>query len=183
MRLILTGRLVHCTLKEVEELLRSYRITDAVVKISGEVTLDVVEDAIFESTAYRPAVVIANKIDVKGAEANLERLEKYVDKRIPVIAVSCEKRFGLDKLGETLFKTLGIMRVYTKEPSARSFSKKPFTLKKGATLHDLAKSIHSDFERNFAFAKVWSKRLAFSPQKVGLGFVLEDGDVVEIHVK
>ena len=183
MRLILTGRLVDCTLKEVEELLRSYRITDAVVKISGEVTLDVVEDAIFESTTYRPAVVIANKIDVKGAEANLERLERYVDKRIPVIAVSCEKRFGLDKLGETLFKTLGIMRVYTKEPSARSFSKKPFTLKKGATLHDLAKSIHSDFERNFAFAKVWSKRLAFSPQKVGLGFVLEDGDVVEIHVK
>jgi hypothetical protein len=183
MRLILTGRLVDCTLKEVEELLRSYRITDAVVKISGEVTLDVVEDAIFESTTYRPAVVIANKIDVKGAEVNLERLERYVDKRIPVIAVSCEKRFGLDKLGETLFKTLGIMRVYTKEPSARSFSKKPFTLKKGATLHDLAKSIHSDFERNFAFAKVWSKRLAFSPQKVGLGFVLEDGDVVEIHVK
>jgi small GTP-binding protein len=183
MRLILTGRLVDCTLKEVEELLRSYRITDAVVKISGEVTLDVVEDAIFESTAYRPAVVIANKIDVKGAEANLERLENYFDKRIPVIAVSCEKRFGLDKLGEALFKTLGIMRVYTKEPSARSFSKKPFTLKKGATLHDLAKSIHSDFERNFAFAKVWSKRLAFSPQKVGLGFALEDGDVVEIHVK
>jgi len=183
MRLILTGRLVDCTLKEVEELLRSYRITDAVVKISGEVTLDVVEDAIFESTTYRPAVVIANKIDVKGAEVNLERLERYVDKRMPVIAVSCEKRFGLDKLGETLFKTLGIMRVYTKEPSARNFSKKPFTLKKGATLHDLAKSIHSDFERNFAFAKVWSKRLAFSPQKVGLGFVLEDGDVVEIHVK
>ena len=183
MRLILTGRLVDCTLKEVEELLRSYRITDAIVKISGEVTLDVVEDAIFESTTYRPAVVIANKIDVKGAEVNLERLERYVDKRIPVIAVSCEKRLGLDKLGKTLFKTLGIMRVYTKEPSARSFSKKPFTLKKGATLHDLAKSIHSDFDRNFAFAKVWSKRLAFSPQKVGLGFVLEDGDVVEIHVK
>jgi small GTP-binding protein len=183
MQLILTGRLVDCTLKEVEELLRSYRITDAIVKISGEVTLDVVEDAVFESTTYRPAVVVANKIDVKGAEVNLERLERYVDERIPVIAVSCEKRLGLIKLGEMLFKTLGIMRVYTKEPSARSFSKKPFTLKRESTLHDLAKSIHSDFERNFAFAKVWSKRLAFSPQKVGLGFVLEDGDVVEIHVK
>ncbi|HLE75869.1 MAG TPA: GTPase [Candidatus Bathyarchaeia archaeon] len=183
MRLILTGRLVGCTLREVEELLRSYRITDAVVKISGEVTLDVVEDAVFESTTYRPGVVVANKVDVKGAEANLGRLERYVDKKMPVIAVSCERRFGLEKLGEALFKTLGIMRVYTKEPSAKSFSKKPFTLKKGATLHDLAKSIHTDFERDFAFAKVWSKRLAFSPQKVGLGFVLEDGDVVEIHVR
>jgi hypothetical protein len=183
LRIILVGKLVDCTMREVEELLKSYRITDAIVKISGEVTLDEVEDAIFESTTYMPAVIVANKIDVKGAEVNLERLERYVNKRIPVVAVSCEKRFGLDKLGETLFKTLGIIRVYTKEPSARSFSEKPFTLKKGATLHDLAKSIHSDFERNFAFAKVWSKRLAFSPQKVGLGFVLEDGDVVEIHVK
>jgi ribosome-interacting GTPase 1 len=183
MRIILTGRLVDCAMKEVEELLKGYRITDAIVKVSGEVTLDVVEDAIFESTTYKPAVIVANKIDVKGAEANLERLERYVYKKIPVIAVSCEKRVGLDKLGETLFKTLGVMRIYTKEPGARSFSKKPFTLKNGATLNDLAKSIHSDFERNFAFAKVWSKRLAFSPQKVGLSFALEDGDVVEIHVK
>jgi len=113
----------------------------------------------------------------------LELLESYVGKRIPIVAVSCEKRRGLEKLGETLFKTLNVMRVYTKEPGARNFSKKPFTLKKGATVQDLAKSIHSDFEENFSFAKVWSKRLVFSPQKVGLGFVLEDSDVVEIHVR
>jgi ribosome-interacting GTPase 1 len=183
LRIILVGKLVDCTMREVEELLKSYRITDAIVKISGEVTLDEVEDAIFESTTYKPAVIVANKLDLEGAEANLRLLESYVAEKIPIIAVSCEKRLGLELLGGALFKALGIIRVYTKEPSAREFSKKPFPLKKGATLHDLAKSIHSDFEKNFAFAKVWSKRLAFSPQKVGLGFVLEDGDVVEIHVK
>jgi ribosome-interacting GTPase 1 len=183
LRIILVGKLVDCTLKEVEELLKSYRITDAVVKISGEVTLDEVEDAIFESTTYKPAVIVANKIDLEGAAANLKLLESYVGRRISIVAVSCEERRGLEKLGETLFKTLDVMRVYTKEPGARDFSKKPFTLKKGATLHDLAKSIHSDFEENFSFAKVWSKRLLFSPQKVGLGFGLEDGDVVEIHVR
>jgi ribosome-interacting GTPase 1 len=183
LRIILVGKLVDCTLKEVEELLKSYRITDAVVKISGEATLDEVEDAIFESTTYKPAVIVANKIDLEGAAANLKLLESYVGRRISIVAVSCEERRGLEKLGETLFKTLDVMRVYTKEPGARDFSKKPFTLKKGATLHDLAKSIHSDFEENFSFAKVWSKRLLFSPQKVGLGFGLEDGDVVEIHVR
>jgi hypothetical protein len=183
LRIILVGKLVDCTMREVEALLRSYRITDAFVKISGEVTLNDVEDAVFESTTYRPAVIVANKLDLPGAEANLLLLESYVGKKIPVIAVSCEKRFGLEKLGGALFRVLGVMRVYTKEPGDRAFSKKPFTLKKGATLHDLAKSIHTDFERDFAFAKVWSKRLAFSPQKVGLGFVLEDGDVVEIHVR
>jgi len=170
-------------MREVEALLRSYRITDAVVKISGEVTLDDVEDAIFESTTYKPAVVVANKLDLAGAEANFRLLEAYVGGKIPVIAVSCAERLGLEKLGGALFGALGLMRIYTKEPGARGFSSNPFTLKKGATLHDLAKSIHTDFERDFAFAKVWSKRLAFSPQKVGLGFVLEDGDGVEIHVR
>ena len=183
LRIILVGKLVDCTMREVEALLKSYRITDAFVKISGEVTLNDVEDAVFESTTYRPAVIVANKLDLPGAEANLRLLERYVAKKIPVIAVSCEKRFGLEKLGGALFRALGVMRVYTKEPGDKAFSNNPFTLKKGATLHDLAKSIHTDFERDFAFAKVWSKRLAFSPQKVGLGFVLEDGDVVEIHVR
>ncbi|HEX9861964.1 MAG TPA: TGS domain-containing protein [Candidatus Bathyarchaeia archaeon] len=183
LRVILVGKLVDCTMREVEALLRSYRITDAFVKISGEVTLDDVEDAIFESTTYRPAVIVANKLDLPGAEANLRLLKTYVSGKIPIIAVSCEKRLGLEKLGGALFEALCVMRIYTKEPRHREVSKNPFTLKKGATLLDLAKSIHTDFARDFAFAKVWSKRLAFSPQKVGLGFVLADGDVVEIHVR
>lgn len=183
LRIILTGRLVDCTMKDVEELFRSYRIMDAVVKISGEATLDEVEDAIFESTVYKPAVVVANKIDLEGSEAHLKMLESHVNNKLPIVAVSCEKGYGLEKLGEALFDTLNIMRVYTKEPSEREFSKKPFILKRGATVYDLAKNIHSDFSERFSYAKVWSKRLVFSPRKVGSAFVLEDGDVVEIHVK
>ena len=183
LRIILVGRLVDCSMREVEVLLRSYRIGDAVVKISGEVTLDEVEDAIFESTTYRPAVVVANKLDVAGAEVNLRRLERFVGGRFPVVAVSCEKKLGLEQLGAVLFSALGVIRVYTKEPGAREPSQRPFTLRRGATLADLARSIHSDFERDFVFARVWAERLVFSPQKVGLSFALEDGDVVEIHVR
>jgi ribosome-interacting GTPase 1 len=128
-------------------------------------------------------VIVANKIDVKGAEANLKRLQRHVDNQMSIIAVSSEKRIGLEKLGETLFKTMNIIRIYTKEPGDRNSSANPFTLKRGSTLGDLAKNIHSDFRDNFAFAKVWAKRLVFSPQKVGLSFALEDGDVVEIHAK
>ncbi len=183
LRIILVGKLVDCTMRQVEALLRSYRITDAFVKISGKVTLDDIEDAVFESTTYRPAVIVANKLDLPGAKANLRLLETHVGGKIPIIAVSCEKKLGLEKLGGALFEALGLMRVYTKEPGVREFSGNPFTLKKGATLLDLAKNIHTDFTRDFAFAKVWSNRLPFSPQKVGLGFVLEDGDAVEIHVR
>jgi len=183
LRIILLGRLIDCSFRDVEELLKSYRIMDAVVKISGKATLDEVEDAIFESTVYKPAVIVANKFDVENAEANLKPLTAYVGNKLPVIAVSCETGYGLEKLGEILFKTLEVMRVYTKEPNEKEFSKKPFVLKKGATIYDLAKNIHSDFSEKFSFAKVWAKRLIFSPQKVGATFALEDGDVVEIHVR
>lgn len=183
LRIILIGKLVDCTLKDVKELLKSYRITDAVVKIYGEVTLDEIEDAIFESTMYKPTIIVANKMDLEGSEANLKVLEAHVKGELPIIAVSCKTQQGLIRLGETLFKALNIIRVYTKEPNKKGFSKRPFILKKGTTVRDLAKSIHSDFSKNFSYAKVWSKRLVFSPQKVGLTFPLEDGDVVEIHVK
>jgi ribosome-interacting GTPase 1 len=183
LRIILVGKLLDSTMREVEDLLRSYKITDAIVKITGEVTLDDVEDAIFESTIYKPALIVANKIDVPSAASRLRALERQVQGKVPVIAVSCEQRRGLAKLGEMLFKTMEVIRVYTKEPGAREPSPKPFTLKRGATLADLARSIHGEFVENFSFAKVWAKRLVFSPQKVGLGFVLEDEDVVEIHVR
>ncbi len=183
LRIINMGRLLDSTMKEVESLIRSYHITDAIVKISGEVTLEDVEDAILESTTYKPALIIANKLDIKNAEANLRRLEAHVGGRLPVIAVSCEQKRGLEKLGITLFETLEIIRIYTKEPGERQPTKNPFTLKRGATLQDLAKSIHGEFVKDFAYARVWAKRLPFSPQKAGLNFVLEDGDIVEIHTK
>ena len=183
LRIIVFGRLVDCSFRDVEELLKSYRIGDAVVKISGEATLDEVEDAIFENTVYKPAIIVANKIDLAGTDGNLMLLKAYVGDKLPIIAVSCNSGYGLDKLGETLFKTLDVIRVYTKEPNEKDYSRKPFVLKKGATVYDLAKNIHSDFKENFYFAKIWAKRLTFSPQKVGASFVLEDGDIVEIHLK
>lgn len=183
LRIISMGTLVDFNIKDVEELLRTYRISDAVVKITGEVVLDDVQDAIFETTIYKPAIVVANKVELSGSQSALRKLKTFVGHKLPIKAISCERRLGLEDLGATLFETLGIIRVYTKEPSQKEYSRKPFILKKGAIIYDLAKDIHSDFKERFGFAKVWSKRLVFSPQKVGASFALADRDVVEIHLK
>lgn len=183
LRIIVVGRLLDCTFRDVEELLKSFRITDGVVKISGEARLDDVEEAIFESTVYKPTVVVANKLDAEKAHANLRSLKTYESKALPVIAVSCRTGEGLSRLGDILFETLDIMRIYTKEPNDSEFSMKPFILKKESTIRDLARNIHTDLSKKFSFAKVWAKRLVFSPQKVGATFKLKDGDIVEIHVK
>ena len=183
LRVILLGHLIDCSMRDVEDLLKEYKIHDAIVRISGDVRLEDVEDAIFETTIYKPAVIAANKLDLKGAEANLRILKKYVNGKLPIIAMSCERKEGLDELGKAVFDSLGVIRVYTKEPGSKEETGRPFALKRGATINDLAKNIHKEFVQNFLFAMVYAKRLPFSPKKVGLNFVLEDGDVVEVHTK
>ena len=181
LRIILVGRLLDCSMQEVEDLLRNYKINDAIVKISGDVRLDDIEDAVFETTIYKPAVIVANKLDLKVAESNLRVLKQYVNGKLPIIPMSCQEKTGTQELGRALLENLKIIRVFTKEPGSNKETGHPFVLKQGTTINDLAKNIHKEFVSNFMFAMVWAKRLPFSPKKVGLGFVLQDGDIVEIH--
>lgn len=183
LKILVLGRLTDCTVKDVEQLLKSYRISDGTVKIYGETTLNDVEDAVFESTVYRPAIIVANKADAPNAMRKMKKLNSLVGNQIRSIPISCKNQNGLKKLGIELFRALNIIRVYTKEPNKRESSSKPFILKKGAMIQDLAKQIHSDFYEQFNYAKVWAKRLPFNPQKVGSSFILDDEDTVEIHIK
>jgi ribosome-interacting GTPase 1 len=183
LRIFVIGRLVEATSKDVEKLLRGYGIKNAIVKIYGNATLDDVEDSIFESVVYRPTLVLANKMDAEGAYENLMKLKNFVKNRLIVVPVSCKTGEGLKELGAQLFKCLEIIRVYTKEPDDKKPSSTPFILKKNSTIADLAKAIHSDFFKSLSYAKVWAKRLPYSPRKVGLSFVLEDRDIVEMHLR
>ena len=183
LKFIVLGRLIDCSVKDLTRLLKSYGIRDATVKIRGEATLDDVEEAIFEGTIYRPAILIANKADHPNAAERLEQLKKLVGDEMEILGVSCRTKVGLEDVGSEIFEMLDIIRVYTKDPNMRDASMRPFTIRKGSTIFDLAKRIHSDFYKQFSYAKVWSKRLRFSPQKVGGSFSLQDGDTVEIHTK
>lgn len=182
LRIIMIGRLIDCTLMEIEQLLKGYGIRDATVKIQGEATIDDVEDAIFESTVYKPAIIIANKSDISDPTQKILQMKEFVEEEIKIIPISCKVKIGLEKLGSEIFKMLDIIRIYTKEAKERFPSSKPFIIREGSTILDLAKQIHSDFYKLFSYAKVWSKRLRFSPQKVGGTFILEDGDIVQIRI-
>jgi len=183
LRIIVLGKLLDGNLRDVENLLKGYRILDAAVRITGEATIEDVEDAIFESTIYRPAIVIANKADSPQAGTMLQQLNELRVGQLPIIPVSCQTGNGLERLGAEIFKALDIIRTYTKEPGDRQPSSNPFILRRGSTVAGLAKQIHSDFIRRFAYARVWAKRLKFSPRNVGSSFVLGDKDVVELHTK
>jgi ribosome-interacting GTPase 1 len=96
---------------------------------------------------------------------------------VPVSAVDSG---GFEALGARTFEALGIMRIYTKEPHDDPDLERPFTLPRGSTVGDLARTIHKDIAEGLKFARVWGPS-AFDGQSVKEAHVLEEGDVVEIH--
>jgi len=100
---------------------------------------------------------------------------------VGMINISAIAKIGLNKLKEEIWSRLGLIRVYTKSPGKEKVTP-PITLPAGATVKDVAKSIHKDFLKTFHFARVYNDS-RFSGQKVGLDFQVNDLDVVEIHTK
>jgi uncharacterized protein len=53
----------------------------------------------------------------------------------------------------------------------------------GATIEDVCDSIHRTIKETFKFALVWGASARHVPQRVGLGHVVADEDVVSIVAK
>lgn len=175
------GKLVGCSAEEAVSLLKEYKINSALVRVRGKVTLDLVEDAIFGNAVYRPTLVVANKSDIVKIPASLEALKDAV-KPLIVVPISIHEMKNLAAvLGSELFNLLEITRIYTKEPGKEP-SKIPIVTKKGITVGDLSRTIHTDFFRRFRYARLWGSSANFPSERVGLDRELSDGDIIEIHV-
>ena len=176
------GVLVDCTPEDIRRILESYRINSALVRIRGKVALDDIEGSLFSSTIYRPTIIVANKLDALRAEETFQRLKKTLkDVELQILPVSCRNNQGLEDLGRRIFEMLRIIRVYTKEPSEKEPSPKPLVVKKGTTVIDIAKELHSSLYRRFRYGRVWGQSAKYPGQKVGSNHLLKDGDILEIH--
>ncbi len=180
-KLYVNGRLKGFTEEDVRKLLREYRIYGANVYIEGEVTLDDVEKAIFTRTMFKPSVIVLNKADKSiYTRRDLLGLRDVVPRDTPVLVGIARSGRGYENLGKVLFEKLGIIRIYTKEPNGEK-AEQPLVLRKGATVLDVAKSVHSRLVKNFKYAKIWGPSAKYPGERTGLDHVVEDGDIVEIH--
>ncbi len=128
----------------------------------------------------KPAVLVVTGMDREGSEGDLAALEELLDTPWPIVPVSSVTGAGLEELGKRTFAALDIIRIYTKEPRKDPDRDRPFTLARGSTVGDLARTIHKDIADGLKFARVWGPS-AFDGQSVKAAHVLEEGDVVEIH--
>ncbi len=128
-----------------------------------------------------PTVLLANKIDgLPDAAAELRTFLEVTGLRYPALAVSAATGQGLGEIGPRLFNHLGIVRVYTKAPGRPPARERPFTLRRGQTVEDVARLVHKDLARSLKYARVWGKS-GFDGQQVGRDHPVADGDVVELH--
>lgn len=90
----------------------------------------------------------------------------------------------IDFIKEKIWRSLELMIVYT---GKRKLS--PMALPIGSTVKDFASKIHKDFIKDFKFAKLIRKSTdakgveRFRVMQVGLNYKLQDGDVLELHMK
>ena len=128
-----------------------------------------------------PALMLANKADlIADVDAEVQAFRELTGLRYPALAVSANTGHGLGEIGSWLLAHLGIVRVYTKAPGHPPDKHRPFTLRRGQTVEDVARLVHKDIARSLRYARVWGKS-GFGGQQVGREHPLADGDVVELH--
>jgi ribosome-interacting GTPase 1 len=129
----------------------------------------------------RPVIAVLNRcdLDADGTFAALAR--EAVGPDLPSFAVSAVRGDGLEALRSELFRGLGRIRVYTKEPGHKPDLGRPFVLDAGATVHDLALLVHQDLAARLRYARLWGAHARFEGQQVDRHHGLGDRDVVELH--
>ena len=153
--------------KAVKELLKSYKMYNAIVKINENTSISNIEDYILNLSVYKNgAIIILN-----------ECIELYDIKNYTNISkVGCIKKHDLV---EYLLKKLSLIRVFPCSGKKEEITK-PIILKKGSRVVDLALSIHSRLVKYFRYAIVTRNNKQI---RVSKNFILKDKDIVFIKLK
>ncbi len=132
--------------------------------------------------AVLPALLLANKADrLADPNAELAVFRELAPDPFVSLAVSAETGRGLSAVGPALFDLLGIVRVYPKVPGHAPDRGRPFTLRDGGTVREVAQQVHRGRAAELKFARVWGKSAEFDGQQVSAGHTVKDADVVELH--
>ncbi len=131
--------------------------------------------------SYTETLVLLNKCDDPGAKDRLALLDEFVALPFDRIEVSATEGTGLDDLRRAVFERLKIVRVYTKHPKQKEADRsKPFAIRQGQTLVEVAEQVHRDMAATLKTARVWGKAV-HDGTVVKPDYVPLDGDVVELH--
>jgi ribosome-interacting GTPase 1 len=124
----------------------------------------------------KPGFLAATRAD-EADPAALDRLRTAFPD-LEVVPVSILDERSLEAFRDATWRLTGLLRVFLR--SNGSVDPDPVALPPGATVADVADSVHHELGATFNGALVWGPSARFDGQRVGRSHPVSDGDVVEI---
>ncbi len=153
------------------------RFADSKTRLADESYLD--EDDV--GVSYTKTFFVPNKIDLDSAADRLQMLHEFCEVVFRSFEISASESTGLEPLRNAIFQAMDVVRVYTKMPNRKDPDfDRPFTIRQGGTVLDVAELVHKDFAKSFKSARVWGEAVHDGVQVKG-DYVLHDKDIVELH--
>lgn len=166
--------------KMIYNVLRDYKILNCEVLVRDEyATIDDFIDVIMKDhRKYIRCLYVYNKID----GVSLDFLNEIAHE--PHTAVmSCELDLGVEDVVDRIWKELRLIRLYTKRKGEEPDFSEALIVRHNSTIEDVCDQIHRTLKETFKYALVWGASARHIPQRVGLGHVVADEDVVSIVAK
>jgi ribosome-interacting GTPase 1 len=105
-----------------------------------------------------PTLLVAAKADlVADREGELAVFRELTGVAYPALTVSALTGEGLEDVGPWLFDRLGVVRVYTKVPHCPADLSRPYTVRRGQTVHDVAVMVHKEVAGSLRHARLWNR--------------------------
>lgn len=171
-------KLTSCREETIRMILREYKIHNCQLTIREDITDEDLIDLLCGGAVYVPCIFCYNKIDEISYEDFLALANSQDN-----FVLSCNRKWNLEELKDEIWKRLDLIRVYTKKKGNFPDLDHPVVFQRSSSIKDLCRQIHKDFESNFKYAWVWGRSAKHSPQKVGLGHIFADEDVVQLFTK
>jgi small GTP-binding protein len=163
--------------KMLYNILRDYKILNCEVLVRDEnVTVDDFIDVIMKDhRKYIKCLYVYNKID----SVSLDFLDKLAREPHTVV-MSCELDLGIQDVVERCWQELKLIRIYTKRKGVDPDFSEALIVRNKSTIEDVCDQIHRTLKDTFKYALVWGASARHVPQRVGLGHIVADEDVVSI---
>ena len=169
--------LTRTTERFVRDLLRLYGYTSARVVVREDVSAEQLVDKLTGNKTYAKSITVVNKIDLvddKFVEALRPRM------RPGFLQVSADSDRNIGALREEIYRRLEFIRVYMRPKGGQTDYDEPLIMRRGSTIGAVCDKLHRSMRRDFRYALVWGSSVKFGGQRVGIGHVLDDEDVLTI---
>jgi hypothetical protein len=148
----------------IKEIIMEMGIKNAVVSIKEKITLNELLDGLSRNRVYIPSISVINKADLSARSHNNDFLY-----------ISAENELNLDKLRESIWKTLDLLTIYLVKGDGEPNFDNPLVIKNNTKLSEVLERLGSNFSENKTYARIWGPGSKFPGQEVSLSITATAG--------